>query len=1351
MIPDVPTNLHVNYAEVDKVNLEWHAPVANPECVEWYEVCWKGGQIESCNNVTDIQDLITGLAPCGDYSANVAAVGAAGRSATSHLVVHTRNTAFNEIYILAVKSSNSTTLEVEWKAPFKNSECVQEYEVCWLGQETGGKGCMIQTTATTKATITGLISCVNYTVNVTAKGVMKNSTAVSMPYTQAQGNVMVISDKPAIQNVSLSRDSEGNITVTWHPLVEEMMCVRSYHVCWEQQSHPEDGQCLELPSSEDHLTISGLHSGTTYTVEVSAVLVTGETIRDNQRRYTNFRFVKYSDFTSSIHQLVICLSDTYKMKCLNVGEHIHVTAGNGPILEWSPNLPTEFKNDTTLVRGLKVVPTTCLPNFIFLGRVDVFEQFTWKYGSTTDRDSNLDLPVIGILIYCESSALYRAATKAAVESVSQLKVVSISGSTISIQWRAPSDTDCLEGYQVCWSLADGTQSNCTTQSRHEHATANITGLSPCTSYVINVTSVGTSGDSSQAVGTTATSGKRPNKSSKRFLRGDFSTSDDDGPNLALWADGFISRSPPTNLRPSNAPDKVSQLKVTSTSVSTISIEWRPPSNVDCLVAYQVCCSLANGNQSNCTTQTRHEHAATNITGLTPCTDFVVNVTTIGSSGNSSEAVDINVSSGIIVNATLVRLQQDSLSVLGHNEHQGLFLEASAVILRKKLPGFTDPLLWELKNSVIDPGVSCCSSPAPLILGIYRANVLPKVASTIPEQVTGLETTGTSISTITIQWRTPSNTECLQGYLVCWSLVDGDENGCVMQTRHEHATRNLTGLTQCGRYSISVTVVSSSDDYSEATNVTAFSSTVHFVAPLGVSVVDTSSSSSFNVHVGPPLRRVSNVRASETSSTSFLLEWDFLTEDTECLEDYAVCWEITGTFLNNCSSHPLDLAPEMNFTGLENCAPYTFTVTARDKSGESAANTIKATLRTETRVLPLTPGNVSSVETSSVGSSVITTWTPPSYRPQCVMQYEICWASSPGNQTCAVQENSVTTFEITELTPCSEYVVGVRALGQPDNSSRVNTTANTGEFDKPPVPDVPNHLHVNYAETDLLNVQWRVPTVNYECVQWYIVCWRSSEGRTEGCLNTTNLEQVITGLTPCANYSINITAVGAIGVSRASQMSAHTRSQALGELSYLVPIDGCMTQTRTTIPGLMSCGNYVVDVTTGDSLGDSRRVLSLHRVGAWVVTDYSLTQAVALTKPGVEGLKLAEAAQLSPRKVESLFLSCLRNSAQGNVTGISDKPAIQNVSLSRDSEGNITVTWHPLVEEMVCVRSYNVCWEQQSQPEDSQCLELPSSEDHLTISGLHSGTTYTVEVSAVLVTGETIRDNQRRYTNFRFLD
>nr|CAD7411865.1 unnamed protein product [Timema cristinae] len=720
-------------SSVISAQVNTHNEVANHECVEWYEVCWKGEQIESCNNSTDIQDfitgltpcgefqdLITGLTPCGEYSANVTAVGAAGSSVTSHLVVHTRN----------------------------------------IGQETGEKGCTTQTRAITKATITGLISCVNYTVNVTAGGVLKNSNAVSTP---VMTNSTLMQDKPAIQNLSLSRDSEGNITVTWHPLVEGMMCVRSYNVCWEKQSQPEDNQCLELPSSENHLTISGLHSGATYTVEVSAVLVTGETseiIREDipisgialkkdfqpkllrgdhgggltsfpgrfklaatlshtdnndkasgkpsvccpgdtriSGRGTSHRFVKYSDFTGSIHQLVICLSDTYKMKCLSVGEHIHVTAGSEPI---------EMR---------------CC-------------------SSTPDRDSNLDLPVTGSLVYCESSALDHVATKvekmlihfaavlylvgavssqtncsvssqtncsgkslvvylvgavssqticsgkslvvylvgtvssqtncsgkslvlylvgavssqtncSAVESVSQLKVVSTSGSMVSIQWRAPSDTDCLEEYQVCWSLADGTQSNCTAQSRHEHTTTNITGLSPCTSYVINVTSVGSSGDSSEAVGTTATS----------------------------------------------APDKVSQLKVTSTSVSTISIQWRPPSNADCLVGYQVCCSLADGTQSNCTTQTRHEHAATNITGLTPCTNFVVNVTTIGSSGNSSEAVDINVSSGgvepppnspgyglddagIIVNAILLRFQQDSSSVLGHTEHQGLLLEACAVILRK---------------------------------------------------------------------------------------------------------------------------------------------------------------------------------------------------------------------------------------------------------------------------------------------------------------------------------------------------------------------------------------------------------------------------------------------------------------------------------------------------------------------------------------------------------------------------------------------------------------------------------------------------------------------------------------------
>ncbi|CAG2067329.1 unnamed protein product, partial [Timema podura] len=265
-VPDVPNHLHVNYAETDLLNVQWRVPTVNYECVQGYIVCWRssGDQTEGCLNTTNLEQVITGLTPCMNYSINITAVGVIGASQTAHMSARTRSQAFNDISILEVKSSNSTTLEVEWKAPTKNSECVQEYKVCWIGQETGEEGCTIQTRAITKATITGLTSCVNYTVNVTAGGDLKNSSVVSMP---VMTNSTLIQDKPAIQNLSLSMDSESNITVTWHPLAEGMMCVRSYNVCWEQQSQPEDSQCLELPSSEDHLTISGLHSGTTYTVE----------------------------------------------------------------------------------------------------------------------------------------------------------------------------------------------------------------------------------------------------------------------------------------------------------------------------------------------------------------------------------------------------------------------------------------------------------------------------------------------------------------------------------------------------------------------------------------------------------------------------------------------------------------------------------------------------------------------------------------------------------------------------------------------------------------------------------------------------------------------------------------------------------------------------------------------------------------------------------------------------------------------------------------------------------------------------------------------------------------------------
>nr|CAD7204174.1 unnamed protein product [Timema douglasi] len=241
----------------------------------------------------------------------------------------------------------------------------------------------------------------------------------------------------------------------------------------------------------------------------------------------------------------------------------------------------------------------------------------------TVQDSSVTTLYITDLNYCseylvgvralgrpDNSSRVNATATTGPEGVSRLKAVNNSVSSIAVQWEPPSNTDCLEEYQVCWSLADGTQSNCTTQTIQELETMNITGLTGCTNYIINVTSVGPSSDYSETV-SIATS----TVLSKQFL-----------------------------LQYHLAPQRVKRVQVYSAYATNITVVWQLPSHTQCLQGLRVCLSPRDGNQSDCTIQSSHAHAAWTFTELTPCSSYLISVATVGSSGDYSEAVTVSAES-----------------------------------------------------------------------------------------------------------------------------------------------------------------------------------------------------------------------------------------------------------------------------------------------------------------------------------------------------------------------------------------------------------------------------------------------------------------------------------------------------------------------------------------------------------------------------------------------------------------------------------------------------------------------------------------------------------------------------------
>nr|CAD7259455.1 unnamed protein product [Timema shepardi] len=339
-----------------------------------------------------------------------------------------------------------------------------------------------------------------------------------------------------------------------------------------------------------------------------------------------------------------------------------------------------------------------------------------------------------------------------------------------------------------------------------------------------------------------------------------------GKSLAVYLVGSVS-----SQTICSGPEGVSQLKAVNNSVSSIAVQWEPPSNTDCLEEYQVCWSLADGSQSNCSTQTILELETTNITGLTGCTNYIINVTSVSSSGDYSETVSI-------------------------------------------------------------------------------------ATSTAPQKMKRVQIWSSSVSNITAIWTLPSHTQCLQGIQVCLSPRDGNQSNCTIQSSHSHAAWTFTELTPCSHYIVNVTLISLSGEYSEAVTASAVSGTALNTSSSSIHNVDvpclavsTISNHDVNVDVGvpclaPALSKVNNFRA-VTSSSSIQLDWEAPTEGTECLEEYSVCWKITGDSTTNCTSQSVDLPPSLNLTEPEICANYTFTLTASGARGESAGTTASAIICT----------------------------------------------------------------------------------------------------------------------------------------------------------------------------------------------------------------------------------------------------------------------------------------------------------------------------------------------------------------------------------------------------------------------
>ncbi|KAM9376093.1 receptor-type tyrosine-protein phosphatase beta-like [Pholidichthys leucotaenia] len=330
----------------------------------------------------------------------------------------------------------------------------------------------------------------------------------------------------------------------------------------------------------------------------------------------------------------------------------------------------------------------------------------------------------------------------------------------------------------------------------------------------------------------------------------------------------------------------------------------------------------------------------------------------------------------------------------------------------------------------------------------------------PKAVRNLSVTGTSTSSIFVNWTEPEGSSSF--YRVKW--MDG------MATRNETVTvteLNITGLTAGSRYAISVSAVAD-DNVTEGAPVTVTGYTKPQV--------------------------VINLTVTETSTSSVSLTW---TEPVGSSSFYRVQWTDGTTSWNETVTET-----ELNITGLTPGVLYTIKVSAvaDDNVTEGTALTVPVFTR------PQVVRNLSVTETST--SSVSLTWTEPVGSSSF---YRVQWTdgTTSGNETVTETERN-----ITGLTPGVLYTISVSAVaddnvteGAPDARSRYTK------------PEVVRNLSVTETSTSSVSLTWTEPvgSSSFYRVQW-------TDGTTSWIETVTETERNITGLTPGVLYTFSVSAV-----------------------------------------------------------------------------------------------------------------------------------------------------------------------------------------------------------------------------------
>ncbi|XP_027213280.2 von Willebrand factor A domain-containing protein 7 [Penaeus vannamei] len=456
--PEMPSNGEQVNATLSTISVSWDA--VSSKCVSQFEVCYRPfgfDASEICERTALPTYTLLGIEACAVYQVSVRALSPSGRrSQALEFFVNSEDAepeAPRNVLVDLVKKDSVT---ITWDDPLLRVHCIDRYVITYGEVKKTVHLAEAAVRGEHYATVSPLLPCTNYTIDVFAVSV----TGKSGPGVRRSAATLEDPDPEPVNSLLVSNANTSSLHVAWASLET---CVDHYHVCYYEPTTPYE-TCQDVKEKE--ISLRDLKPCTPYTILVNTVSFSG---------------VVSNRTAQSSRTLDVQPGEPQNLRVTRETAHSIEIDYDPPTTH--PQCANEYDIEQIRLDGHR---RPSRPEYL---HESIF--------SDMEACTSYEVRVRAVSSDKQASpwvSTFASTTEDVPSEPRSFEVLEATASTVTLVWYRPEENGrCASQYALEWSAPDGSSYSKTVASSEFQAEEDVTGLSACSEYHFNVTGLTASG------------------------------------------------------------------------------------------------------------------------------------------------------------------------------------------------------------------------------------------------------------------------------------------------------------------------------------------------------------------------------------------------------------------------------------------------------------------------------------------------------------------------------------------------------------------------------------------------------------------------------------------------------------------------------------------------------------------------------------------------------------------------------------------------------------------------------------------------------------------------------------------